>query len=154
MASITDNSATKPYLIKIAPGVYTENNETFLKDYVDIEGSGQDVTTITCICGDSSFSYLDSVLAGVGATLHSSVRDLTVVNTGGADRSTAIATESVNATVLFDRVTAIASGGNVTNLGIMTYGSPSAPTLTDVTATATGGSLSAAGVWHETRPRR
>ena len=48
--SIDDNTATKPYVIKIAPGTYTENSNVAMKNYVDVEGSGQDITTIKGSC--------------------------------------------------------------------------------------------------------
>ena len=44
--SITDNSASKPYLISIKPGVYTEA-AIVLKPYVYLDGSGSLITTIT-----------------------------------------------------------------------------------------------------------
>jgi pectin methylesterase-like acyl-CoA thioesterase len=50
LAAITDNSATSRYLV-VAPGTYTETATVTLKDYVDIVGSGQGVTTISCACG-------------------------------------------------------------------------------------------------------
>lgn len=39
LASITDNSALEPYVIKIAPGIYNETSTVVLKDHVDVEGS-------------------------------------------------------------------------------------------------------------------
>ena len=39
-------SASNPCLVKIAPGVYTEPSAVFLKSFVDVEGSGQDITVI------------------------------------------------------------------------------------------------------------
>ena len=45
-AAITDAAPSKPYVIKIAPGIYTETAPVVLKNYVDVEGSGQDITTI------------------------------------------------------------------------------------------------------------
>ncbi|MDG1265543.1 MAG: pectinesterase family protein, partial [Ilumatobacter sp.] len=50
LASITDATATKPYVIKIAPGTYTEEANVAMKNYVDVEGSGQDITTIKGSC--------------------------------------------------------------------------------------------------------
>jgi len=51
MESITDASATNPYLIKIMPGVYELNywdgRYLNLKSFVDIEGSGEGVTKIS-----------------------------------------------------------------------------------------------------------
>lgn len=54
MASITDASSTKPYLLKIEPGVYDlGTNELGMKEWVDVEGSGEGVTMITGTGGDS-----------------------------------------------------------------------------------------------------
>lgn len=41
MNSITDASPTNPYVIKVAPGVYTEPAVTVMKSDVDLEGSGR-----------------------------------------------------------------------------------------------------------------
>ena len=54
MASIPDdNTAATPYVIKIAPGTYTENSNVAMKNFVDVEGSGQDITTINCACSST-----------------------------------------------------------------------------------------------------
>ena len=45
--SITDASATNPYLVVIGPGVYTVTSPVVMKPYVDIAGSGENVTKIT-----------------------------------------------------------------------------------------------------------
>ena len=52
-ASIVDASAIKPYLIKIMPGVYEVPFASFIltKDYIDIEGSGPEITKITSNSG-------------------------------------------------------------------------------------------------------
>lgn len=45
--SITDSSATNPYLVKIMPGVYDIGAGTIsMKPYVDVEGAGANVTVI------------------------------------------------------------------------------------------------------------
>jgi len=48
MNAITDASASNPYLVKIMPGVYTLNDNAFMRipAYVDIEGSGKGTTII------------------------------------------------------------------------------------------------------------
>ena len=86
LASITDASATKPYLIKIAPGIYTETANVEMKDYVDVEGSGQDVTTIECACTHRTNYQSASVLYAGAITAE--LRDLTVSNTGGNQNGT------------------------------------------------------------------
>src|SRR5690606_34161927 len=42
--SITDASETNRYLVWVAPGLYEE--QVTMKEYVDIQGAGEDVTTI------------------------------------------------------------------------------------------------------------
>jgi Collagen triple helix repeat (20 copies) len=57
--SITDASATKPYLIKVMPGVYNIGNlgisNMVLKSYIDIEGSGEGVTKIVGSVNDVNY---------------------------------------------------------------------------------------------------
>jgi len=45
LAAITTNSSANPFLIKVAPGIYSE--KITMKPYIDIEGSGQWATVIT-----------------------------------------------------------------------------------------------------------
>jgi len=128
LASITDNSVSKPYLIRVAPGIYTANAPLYMKDYVDLAGSGQTVTTLTCQCGTASYSYLSATLGIV--QVHSTVRDLTVVNTGGI-QAMAVATTNVGPEVVIDHVTA-SSTATTGSAGILAYGSPSSPTLSNL----------------------
>jgi len=141
LASIHDNSDLNPYLIRVAPGIYDEASTTALKNWVDVEGSGQDVTTIICSCGGlGSIGANSAVLAAVvplgGADLHARVSNLTVVNSGGGEKSYGIRMDNVSAAVSFDHVTAIGNGGSAENVGINTRGDPNAANLTNVTAIA------------------
>ena len=78
--SITDASATNPYLIRIGPGVY--EGKVVMKPFVDIEGSGTGITTLTSNGG--------AVVNGLGnATVSfdpgdqstpAEIRDLTIVS--------------------------------------------------------------------------
>jgi hypothetical protein len=140
LASITDNGAAHPYVVKVAPGTYNEPGGIDLKDYVDLEGSGQDTTTITCACGSvqspASADGASATLRATGPNLHSEVRQITVVNTGPNVYSTAIWTYLVPAGALtFTGVTAQASGGTG-NYGI--WSQDSSPTMRDMVATSTG----------------
>ena len=76
--AITDASATNLYLIRIAPGIYTENDGIDLKSYVSIEGSGEGVTIIR---GDgdaaSPYSYGTSATVRAG-NITAELRHLTV----------------------------------------------------------------------------
>lgn len=82
--SITDVSASNPYLVKIMPGVYDINtNSLSMKEYVDVEGAGRDVTIIT-----GNYANEFGVVNGIN---NSEIRDLTVRNTGGGDWAVAVA---------------------------------------------------------------
>ncbi len=137
LATITDNSASTPYVVKIAPGVYTETAPVALKDFVDVEGSGQGVTTLSCACGVNSFPPVGTVTAG---DITAQVRHLTVINTGGAAHSAAVSTTAVTGG-RFEmlHLTAVAVGGSSSNRGIRN--SSASPMMSHVTATAAGSSF-------------
>jgi hypothetical protein len=127
VGSITGNSASNPYLVKIEPGVYDLVNQSLvMKEYVDVEGSGQGITTIRSA---------DSSGAGtvVGAN-NSELRYLTVRNSGTGQQSVAIFTETTSPR--FDHVTAISTGSSE-NYGF--HISNGSAVLTNVTASASGG---------------
>ena len=132
--SITDNSASNRYLLKIAAGAYTET--VSMKPYVDIEGSGEGVTKITF--GGSASLNTGTVVGASNAEL----RSLTIENTGGNADAVAIYNTSASPSLL--HVTATASGATSANLGMYNLSS-SSPSMKDVSATGTGGS-SANGV--------
>ena len=90
LASITDATVNKPYVIDVAPGSYVEPSGVDVKDYVDIRGAGRDVTIITCSCGGAT----DPVSRGLNspyAVFRSrvvlqrvTISDLTIKNTGSS----------------------------------------------------------------------
>ena len=127
--SITDASDTNRYLVRVMPGVYSE--QVTMKPYVDIEGSGELTTRIT-------FTGSTSLSAGtvIGAD-ETELRFLTVANTGGDTHATAICTSS--ASPRLTHVTANASGGTTANIGV--YNVLSSPAMTNVTASASGGTI-------------
>ncbi len=129
LAGITTASAANPWLLKIEPGIYDLGSGALsMKPFVDVEGSGEDVTTITA-AGNSS------ILTGtvVGAN-NAELRFLTVKNTGGNTFAVGIA--SVSASPRLTHVTVTATGGSVENFAV--YNNASSPVMKDVTATASG----------------
>ena len=135
LASITDASAAKPYVVRIAPGTYTEPAGVALKDYVDLEGSGQTNTVITATTTATS----NATVRATGV-FHGEVRELTITNTGGgAANAYGLRLDSVtpaSATRITD-VTVNTTGSTSTNYG--TYVNAAAPIITGLTTTATGG---------------
>lgn len=138
LASVADASASKPYVIKIAPGTYIESSSVALRSFVDIEGSGQGTTTITCACGSgSTFAASATVTAG---NINAEIRDLTIRNTGGASQfiSVGMSTSAASSALSLRHVTVVASGGSLENTGVYNN-SASAPAMNNVTTTGTGG---------------
>ncbi|MBI4837755.1 MAG: hypothetical protein HY806_01090 [Nitrospirae bacterium] len=131
--SITDASAANPYLLKIMPGVYDiGSNSVQMKSYVDIEGSGENVTKIT---GNLNNEYLGIIRGASDAEL----RFLSVQNTGGGAYATAIFNNGASPKINF--VTAIASGGSIINTAIKNTNG-SYPFITNVTVIAAGSTYS------------
>jgi pectin methylesterase-like acyl-CoA thioesterase len=128
--SITDNSATNRYLVRVGPGVYTET--VTMKEYVDIEGAGEKNTTIAQV---GSTSFITGTLIGASNT---ELRFLTVRNTGGNSFATAIFNSGVVSTTTFLHVTASASGASISNYGVSNILS-SSPNMNNVTASASSG---------------
>lgn len=163
LAAITDASETRPYLLVMEPGVYDiGDNRLVMKPYVDIRGSGENVTTITgsnvdgadggVVSGadhaELSFLTVENTGTGVGTgaaaiyNFHTSPRisNVTAVVEGLSPGNFAVMNEH-SSCVMID-VTAIASNGTGTNYGI--YNEYSSPVMTNVTATASGGSYAIA----------
>ncbi|HET6546597.1 MAG TPA: hypothetical protein VFG55_07625 [Rhodanobacteraceae bacterium] len=69
--SITDASPGNPWLVRLGPGVHA--GPVRLKDYVSLEGSGQDTTTVM-----GSGAPWASIAATVMAASHGTIRDLTI----------------------------------------------------------------------------
>ncbi|TFH35309.1 MAG: hypothetical protein E4G99_07585 [Anaerolineales bacterium] len=127
--SIADASASNRYLIWVAPGVYSE--AVMMKQFVDIQGSGELATKITA--SGSTTHTIATVLGADDAEL----RFLTVENTGGAEYAVAIYND--NASPTLTHVTLIASGAQ---RGHGIYNNSSSPTMTEmvISVSASGAS--------------
>ena len=128
--SITDASASNPYLIWVGPGVYTE--DVTMKPYVDIEGAGELATKIT------RGGWNDSMAGTVIGANNAELRFLTVENVGGTTNAVAIYNGATSPRLT--HITLNVSGGTH-NYGI-TNNNGSSPMMTDVTVTVSGGTSS------------
>lgn len=125
--SITNASAQHPYLIEVAPGVYT--GSIVMKPYVDIQGSGEGVTTLTA---PGSAVASDSTVTGAS---DAEIRSLTIQNTGGNLFATGV--RNASAALRLRQVTVAALNAQVA-YGLLNESS--APRLSDVTIKVWGGS--------------
>ena len=138
--SIIDASASNPYLVVIGPGVYNLTQILVMKAYVDIVGSGENVTKLQGAISTSNHDASSAIISGAN---NAALSSLTVQNTGGSTYSIALYNDSAFPKV--SHVTAKASGGT-NNYGIFNFNS-SWPTMIDVTAEGYGGT-SAIGVYN------
>jgi len=134
--SITDAAADNPYLVWVAPGVYSEM--VTLKPYVHLQGAGQEATVITSTA--SSSGAWPPAQATLVLTSNSSLRDLTVGNGGAGESNTALLAITGTLHTLVADVTARALGGGTNNYAIFVSGSGTGVTLQQVTALAENGS--------------
>jgi hypothetical protein len=131
VAGIADASASNPYLVKIEPGIYDLGDGSLvMRPHIDIEGSGEDVTTVTSAIGTG----LGTVVGASNAEL----RFVTVRNTGETGQQV-VALFSESTSPRYTHVTATSSGGSE-NTGI--HVSNGTPVLSNVTASASGGGKS------------
>ena len=141
MASIPDNNtAATPYVIKIAPGTYTETSNVAMKNYVDVEGSGQGITTVTCaLCsGSDSDDSVSGSTISIGE-VNTEIRQITIENTGSPFGYAIHSNQNSNLTwsVSVADVTATATGATTRATGIDAKNSTLK--LRNVTATASNG---------------
>lgn len=143
LASITGSGAFNQFVIKVAPGTYTEPGGVDLKSFVDIEGSGPAITNITCTCGGITSPAVDGTAATVRATgpfLRTALRNISVTNTGGSIYSTGIwATNILAGALVLTDLKVTASGGSG-QYGI--WNTNASPTMRNLTVSASGDGVS------------
>jgi hypothetical protein len=110
LASITDASSIKPYVVKVEPGEYDVGGTALqMKNSVDLEGSGTDMTVI-----DSSVSGTTTVVSN---NIGSAVRDLQVA--AGAN---GVAISAGSQLKLEDDLVTAAGSGTVIGVDVHDFG--------------------------------
>ena len=140
MNSITD---TNPHLIMVAPGTYVETAPIAVKTNVDIEGSGQDRTTITCACALADTAGQDSTIYVSGA-VSTEIRHITITNTGGpADLSYAVALFNATAATSIVDTTMTATNGPTATAMALYLLNPGLPHIDRINTYTTGAAFNA-----------
>jgi hypothetical protein len=134
--SITDATADKPYLIRIAPGIYTE--QVTLKPFVALEGAGEGKTILRWTGSNTSPDDSGESVTVRGAN-NTELRLLTIESVAGGHQY-AVALQNSNTSPTLIHVTVTASGGAFNNIGV--YNNASSLTMDNVTVTASGGAFS------------
>jgi hypothetical protein len=131
--TITDASAQNPYLLKIEPGVFDLGATALqMKEYVDVEGSGERVTTITSTVTEGA-TISTGTVRGVSNT---ELRHLAVKNNSQGNYATAIFHTGSAARIT--HVTAIASSSTNNNAAIVVRGPGAAVQIAGSTVTVDG----------------
>lgn len=121
-ASITDAGASNPYLVEIAPGIYSEASFT-AKSHIHYRGSGEGVTTLEGTGGVSVMT----------AQSHSTITDLTLSNAAVAG-TTFTANGATGVTVA--RTTISSPNGDSTNFNTVAITSGASVDFDGVTVNA------------------
>jgi hypothetical protein len=125
LAAITDASSSRPYVLKLEPGVYDLRNRTLaMRAFVDVEGSGEGVTLVR--------GSADGTGTIAGAP-HAELRSLTVES---RSPSAAIALRNSASGFRASHVTCIASTGG--QAAAIVQDATDDVVLRSVTASATG----------------
>jgi pectin methylesterase-like acyl-CoA thioesterase len=103
IGSITDASVTNPYLLKIMPGVYDIGINTIqMKEYVDIEGSGENSTKIT--------GGVVEVI--ISTASNAELRNIFIEGSGSSNYSFPIRINNANTVLTHVKVTSNKAGNN------------------------------------------
>jgi hypothetical protein len=131
VAALPAASENAPLLVKLEPGVYDLGaGQLTLPEWVDLEGSGRDATTITGATCGANLSGSTLVIAG-----RSEVRELTVENTC-ATINVGIAIYA-NAGARITGAHAVSAGDAGNSMGIIVVGAP--VTVSDTIVTVLDG---------------
>jgi hypothetical protein len=142
LAGITTASAGSPFVVKVGPGTFQES--VVMKPYVDIEGSGTNVTLITATAGNTPDK------GTVTGASNAQLRDLTVQSVGpGGGYATAFAVLSAAAASLLDVQVIVLGAGAFNGYGLYARGTGANIDARDVTITGSGAIMTTYGAYAE-----
>ena len=136
-------SASNRFLLTVAPGAYDLSAPLDMLEYVDIQGAGEGVTSLTR-GGSDVHPLTGNASATVSGADNAVLRSLTVENTGGFKYATAIL--NVGASPTLSHVTFSTSGAEYLSTSV--YNVAGSPIMNDVTAAAFGPSQDNFGLYN------
>jgi len=137
MNAITTAAAANPFLIKLEPGSYDVGSALVDKSYVDVQGSGRDITTIT------------AGASGVTVSAHSFLRDVTVSTSGTTPVVDGVVLQGDASGVEDAAVQTSATGADSYSLAIEIGGTGSTTVARTKTSASTTSNQFAAGIFDD-----
>jgi hypothetical protein len=134
--SITDNSASNQYVIKIGPGTYVE--QVNMKEYVDIYGSGKNATIIVSSGSSADPISGDTSSATVIGANYASIRNLSIQSNSSADYAIGICNYYVSPTIEDINIYASSSDPNSHAIGIYQYSGSTAISSVEISSVSSG----------------
>ena len=123
MYSITDNSSNNRYLIKIQSGTYDETTYILCKQYVDIEGNGEDNTILQFTQSANTTGTPSNTTSCILVCSNISIKNLTIKNastnyTAGQTTSTVIYNPNSMTNFILENIIINSTCSSVFNSGI------------------------------------
>jgi hypothetical protein len=131
--SIQDASEGNPYLVVIGPGIYSLTQSLVMKQFVDIVGSGENITKLTAGVSGGGVQAGFPIVQGAD---NSGLSSLTIENRGGSMFSVGL--QNIGASPRVRDVTILARGGANYTYGVWNR-DDSSPTMKGLTITASDG---------------
>lgn len=136
--SNSNPSATNPWLLKLEPGNYDLDNQSLtLLPYVDLEGSGEDTTTISSTISSPG---LPPTAATLVAASNSEVRSLKVANSGSNPYQVAVMITNSNIARFSHFTASTSSTGSSLAVGLANNGATLTLNNSTISVSSSGGS--------------
>jgi hypothetical protein len=133
--SISDASANNRYLVRVAPGIYTESNAVQVPGYVHLQGDGPNVSVIT---SDRGAAVPNNTAATIDMLENSRLSNLAVRNTGSGPLSFGVYMTATSRDTVIDNVDVVVNGAGTGGARSGIHLNSAAPTIKNSSFKASG----------------
>jgi hypothetical protein len=133
--SISDASSTNRYLVRVAPGIYSESNAVQVPGYVHLQGDGPNVTVIT---SNRGAAVPNNTAATIDMLENSRLSNLAVRNTGTGPLSFGIYMVETSRDTVIDNVDVVVDGAGAGGARSGIHLNSAAPTIKNSSFKASG----------------